>query len=49
MFNYSLETGDVPKCLKIQRVSPVHKEDVKTDPSNFRPIYNLHIPMRKGK
>ena len=35
IFNCSLATGYVPKCWKMKRVSPVHKGDVKTDPSNF--------------
>ena len=30
----------------MKRVSPVHKGDVKTDPSNFRPISILPIPMK---
>ena len=46
IFNCSLATGYVPKCWKIKRVSPVHKGDVKTDPSNFRPISILPIPMK---
>ena len=46
IFNCSLATGYVPKCWKMKRVSPVHKGDVKTDPSNFRPISILPIPMK---
>ena len=46
IFNCSLATGYVPKCWKIKRLSPVHKGDVKTDPSNFRPISILPIPMK---
>ena len=46
IFNFSLATGYVPKCWKMKRVSPVHKGDVKTDPSNFRPISILPIPMK---
>ena len=34
----------IPECWKIRRDSPVHKGDVKTDRSNFRPI--LSIPMK---
>ena len=46
IFNCSLATGYVPKCWKMKRVSPVHKGDVKTDPSNldlsqFCPYLNL--------
>ena len=46
IFNYSLAAGYVPKRWKTKRVSPVHKGDVKTDPSNFRPIFILPLPMK---
>ena len=46
IFNQSLNTGYVPKCWKIKRVSPIHKGDKKTDPNNFRPISILPIPMK---
>ena len=46
IFNCSLATGYVPKYWKMKRVSPVHKGDVKTDPSNFRPISILPISMK---
>ena len=46
IFNCSLATGYVPKCWKTIRVSPIYKVDVKTDPSNFRPISILPIPMK---
>ena len=45
IFNCSLAAGYVPKCWKMKRVSPVHS-DVKTDPSNFRPISIFPIPMK---
>ena len=44
IFKTNLATGYVPKSWKIKRVSPIHKGDVKTDPSNFRPISILLIP-----
>ena len=44
--NYSLATDYVPKCWKTKRASPVHKGDVKTAPSNFRPISILPIPKK---
>ena len=46
IFHCSLATGYVPKCWKIKRVSHVHKGDVKTDPSNFKPISIFPIPMK---
>ena len=46
IFNLSLKLGSVPKCWKTKRVSPLYKGDLKTDPSNFRPISILPIPMK---
>ena len=38
LFNTSLLTGYVPKCWKTERVSPIFKSGLKTDPNNYRPI-----------
>ena len=46
IFNLSWKLGTVPKCWKTKRVSPLDKGDLKTDPSNFRPISILLIPMK---
>ncbi len=46
IFSLSLKIGYVPKCWKMKRVSPIHKGDEKTDPSNYRPISILPIPMK---
>ena len=46
IFNLSLNSGYVPKCWKMKRVSPIHKGDSSTDPNNFRPISILPIPMK---
>ena len=46
IFNKSIQTGYVPKCWKLKRVSPLHKGDSKTDCNNFRPISILPIPMK---
>ena len=46
IFNQSLEIGYVPRIWKTKRVSPLHKGDSKTDPTNYRPISILPIPMK---
>mgnify|MGYP001950330936 CR=1 FL=1 len=38
IINKSLETGNFPDSLKLARVTPIHKEDQKTDINNYRPI-----------
>ena len=37
----SIQNGVFPDDLKIARITPIHKEDSYTEPSNFRPISSL--------
>ena len=46
MFNLSLKLGSVPKRWKTIKVSSLYTGDLKTDPSNFRPVSILPIPMK---
>ena len=46
IFSKSLEKGYVPRCWKTKRVSPIFKTGSKIDPSNYRPISILPIPMK---
>ena len=41
MINNSIQKGIFPKELKIARISPIHKENSFSEPSNFRPISSL--------
>jgi len=41
--NLSLTTGIFPDDWKIARVSPIYKDDIKTNPNNYRPISVLPI------
>ena len=43
IINLSIRSGIFPDDWKIARVSPVFKEDVKSDPNNYRPISVLPI------
>ena len=43
IFNKSFQEGCFPEILKIAKVIPVHKGDVKTDPGNYRPISLLSV------
>ena len=38
IFNRSLEQGYFPTCWKYGNVTPIHKKDDKSAPSNYRPI-----------
>ena len=38
IFNRSLEQGYFPTCWKFGNVTPIHKKDDKSAPSNYRPI-----------
>ena len=38
IFNRSLEQGYFPMCWKYGNVTPIHKKDDKSAPSNYRPI-----------
>ena len=46
IFNLSLKLGSVPKCWKTKRIFPLYKGDLKTEPSNFKPISILPISMK---
>ena len=41
MIENSIQNGVFPNDLKIARISPKHKEDSYSEPSNFRPISSL--------
>ena len=41
MLENSIQKGVFPDELKIARITPIHKEDSFTEPSNFRPISSL--------
>ena len=43
IINLSIGSGIFPDDWKIARVSPVFKEDIKSDPNNYRPISVLPI------
>ena len=43
VINLSITTGIFPNAWKRVRVSPIFKEDLKTDPNNYRPISVLLI------
>lgn len=43
IFNEIVETGTYPDCLKIARVTPIHKAGDSKDPGNFRPISCLSV------
>ena len=43
IFNKSFQEGCFPEILKIAKVIPVHKDDVTTDPGNYRPISLLSV------
>ena len=46
LFNTSLETSQFPDLWKIARVSPIFKDDDKTEKSNHRPISVLPVVSR---
>jgi hypothetical protein len=43
LFNWSLETGQMPLCFKVANVTPVPKSSPAVEPANFRPISLLPI------
>ena len=43
IINQSITTGIFPNAWKRARVSPIFKEDLRTDPNNYRPISVLPI------
>lgn len=38
LYNFSIESGCFPSCLKTATVVPLHKRDSPSNPSNYRPI-----------
>ena len=43
IFNLAIESGIIPKDWKKARVTPIHKDDSRVDPSNYRPILILSV------
>ena len=43
IINLSITTGIFPDAWKLARVTPIFKEDLKTDPNNYRPISVLPL------
>jgi hypothetical protein len=43
IFNCSLINGTVPNELKLARVTPIHKQGIKDNPDNYRPISVLSV------
>ena len=43
IINLSITTGIFPNAWKIAKVTPIFKEDAKTDPNNYRPISVLPV------
>ena len=41
VINLSLTTAMFPDDWKVARVSSVYKDDIKTNPNNYRPLVNL--------
>ena len=46
IFNLSIDTGILPFDWKNARVSPIFKDDSKTDPTNYRPISVLPVTIK---
>ncbi|WP_171480046.1 reverse transcriptase domain-containing protein, partial [Acinetobacter baumannii] len=46
IFNFSLDTGIVPDDWKTAKITPVHKEGDKNDPTNYRPISVINVCMK---
>ena len=46
IINLSITTGIFPNAWKRARVSPIFKEDLKTDPNNYRPISVLPVESK---
>ena len=45
IINQSITTGIVPNAWKRARVSPIFKEDLRTDPNNYRPVSYTHLTL----
>ena len=43
IMNLSITTGIFPNSWKIAKVTPIFKEDARTDPNNYRPISVLPV------
>ena len=43
IINLSITTGIFPNSSKTAQVTPMFKEDAKTDPNNYRPISVLPV------
>ena len=43
IINLSISTGIFPNAWKLAKVTPIFKEDAKTDPNNYRPISVLPV------
>ena len=43
LFNSCISTGTFPSCLKLGKITPIHKKGPKNEISNYRPVSTLPI------
>ena len=46
IFNLAIESGIIPKDWRKAKVKPIHKDDSRVDPSNYRLISILSVIVK---